>query len=124
MGYQGFEDLEIWKKGRELRNEVSRLCKLFPKSEHFKLIDQMTGASRSVTANIAEGAGRYHYQENSQYCRAAHGFVSEMLDHLTVALDEGYIEKAVFDKLWNEYKTLQKMINGYIKYLQKRKKET
>ena len=123
MSFQGFEDLEIWKKGRVLRNEVSALCKTFPSEERYKLIDQMIRASRSITANIAEGSGRFHYQEYIQYCRTARGSATEMLDHFTVALDEGYIDKVVFDKLWNDYKTLQKMINGYISYLRKRKLE-
>lgn len=123
MSYQGFEDLEIWKKGRVLRNEVRVLCKTFPNEERFKLIDQMIRASRSVTANIAEGSGRFHYQEYIQYCRVARGSATEMLDHFTVALDEGYIEKDVFEKFWSDYKSLQKMINGYITYLKKRKLE-
>ncbi len=89
MSYQGFEDLEIWKKGRVLRNEVRKLCKTFPSDERFKLIDQMVRASRSVTANIAEGSGRFHYQEYIQYCRVSRGSATEMLDHFTVALDEG-----------------------------------
>lgn len=121
MSYQGFEELEIWKKGRVLRNEVRVLCKTFPNNERFLLVDQMVRASRSVTANIAEGSGRFHYQEYIQYCRVARGSVTEMLDHFTVALDEGYIEKDVFEKFWNAYKILQKMINSYISYLLKRK---
>lgn len=123
MSYQGFEDLEIWKKGGVLRNEVRNLCKTFPSDERFKLVDQMVRASRLVTANIAEGSGRFHHQEYIQFCRVARGSSTEMLDHFTVALDEGYIEKEVFDTFWNEYKTLQKMINGYISYLRKRKLE-
>lgn len=123
MSFQGFEDLEIWKKGRVLRNEVSRLCKTFPSDERYKLVDQMVRASRSVTANIAEGSGRFHYQEYIQHCRVARGSATEMLDHFTVAFDEGYIEKEVFDTFWKEYKTLQKMINGYISYLLKQKLE-
>lgn len=64
-----FETLEVWIKSRELRNNISKLSKSFPAEEKYKLIDQMIRASRSVTTNIAEGYGRYHYQENIQYCR-------------------------------------------------------
>jgi four helix bundle protein len=52
-----FETLEVWKKGRELRKEISNLVKQFPLAEQFRLSDQMIRASRSVTANIAEGHG-------------------------------------------------------------------
>lgn len=123
MSYQGFEDLEIWKKARVLRNEVRALCQTFPNEERFKLIDQMVRASRSITANIAEGSGRYHYQEYIQHWRVARGSATEMLDHFTVVLDEGYIDKDLFEKFWSEYKTLQKMISSYISYLKNRKQE-
>ena len=68
-----FETLEVWIKSREMRNKISKLSKSFPTEEKNKLLDQMVRASRSVTANIAEGYGRYHYQENIQYCRQVRG---------------------------------------------------
>ena len=46
-----FEDLEIWKEARDMRNQISKLVKTFPKEEKYKLSDQMIRASRSVTAN-------------------------------------------------------------------------
>jgi len=41
MGYQNFEDLEAWKKARELKNEISQLVKTFPTEEKFRLTDQL-----------------------------------------------------------------------------------
>tara|TARA_A100000171_G_scaffold27947_1_gene26040 strand:- start:176 stop:355 length:180 start_codon:yes stop_codon:yes gene_type:complete len=58
---KSFKDLEAWKKGRVLRNDISALTKTFPVEEKFKLVDQLIRASRSVTANLAEGYGRFHY---------------------------------------------------------------
>ncbi len=55
-----FETLEAWKMARNLRKEIARLVKAFPQEEKFRLTDQMIRASRSITANIAEGHGRYH----------------------------------------------------------------
>jgi len=76
MGNEGnkmrtFEDLRVWRQCRELRRKVSSLVRRFPRSEQYRLVDQLLRASRSVTANIAEGYGRYHYQENIQFCRQA-----------------------------------------------------
>lgn len=115
------KDLKVWQSSREFRNEVSKLAWTFPKDERFKLIDQLVRASRSVTANIAEGHGRFHFQENIQFCRIARGSLVESYDHLTVALDEGYISGANFEKLVLQYEELMKMLNGYITYLKKRK---
>jgi len=89
-------DLEIWKKSRSFRNEIAEVSKSFPDFEKFKLVDQIIRSSRSVTANIAEGHGRFHYQENIQFCRTARGSLLETFDHLTVALDEKYIFKGGF----------------------------
>ncbi|SMD32129.1 four helix bundle protein [Reichenbachiella faecimaris] len=115
------EELEVWRKGREFRNEISALCKIFPNEEKYKLIDQMIRASRFITANVAEGYGRFHYQENIQYCRQARGSITEMYDHLTVALDEAYINEEQFSRYDLDIKHLLKLINGYIAHLKKKK---
>lgn len=122
MQYKDFRDLEIWKSSRELRKALSEtIKKVFPGDEKYKLADQIIRASRSVTANIAEGYGRYHYQENIQFCRQARGSLMELIDHLTVARDEEYIDKDVFERLIVEIKEILKNLNGYIKYLKSRK---
>ena len=83
----------------------------------------MLNSSRSVTANIAEGFGRYHYQENIQFCRQARGSLTETMDHMITAYDEGYIEKAQLVSINVDYKRCLIELNGYIKYL-KSAKET
>ncbi len=117
-----FEDLIIWQRCRELREKVSNLVKGFPKNEQFRLVDQVVRAVRSTTANIAEGYGRYHYQENVQFCRQARGSLYELLDHFTVALDARYINQDEFEGFRAEVFELIKILNGYIKYLKKEKK--
>ena len=64
-----FEELEVWKECRNLRIQVSIVVKTFPVEEKYRMIDQLIRASRSITANIAEGHGRFHYLENIQFCR-------------------------------------------------------
>lgn len=115
------EDLEVWKEGRKLRKDISKLAKKFPEREKFKLVDQMLRASRSVTANLAEGYGRFHYQENIQFCRQARGSLYEVFDHLTVAFDEEYLEESVFKKYKERIFNIIRLINGYIKYLKTKK---
>jgi len=62
-----FEDLETWQKCRDFRKDVSILIKTFPVDEKYRLVDQLKRASRSITANIAEGHGRFHYQDNLKF---------------------------------------------------------
>ncbi|OFY87645.1 MAG: four helix bundle protein [Bacteroidetes bacterium RIFCSPLOWO2_12_FULL_35_15] len=119
-----FEELEAWKLARELRNEVSILVRKFPAEEKFRLIDQVIRSSRSVTANIAEGYGRFHYQENIQYCRQARGSITETLDHLICAKDNSYIDEKVLNEYRIKINHNIKVLNGYIAYLIKRKEES
>ncbi len=116
-----FEDLEIWQMARDFRKEISMLTKTFPPEEKYRLNDQMVRASRSVTANIAEGYGRYHYQENIQFCRQARGSLYEIIDHLTLSLDEDYITKDCFEDLRTKVFIIIRKLNGYVQYLEKRK---
>ena len=116
-----FEDLEVWQQAREFRNKISELTDSFPEKEKYKLSDQILRASRSVTANIAEGYGRFHYQENVQFARQARGSLYETLDHLTVARDEGYIQEDTFQEFKSEVFDIVPILNGYIRYLKRQK---
>ena len=67
MEIKSFEDLECWKTGTQLRKLISEIVKKFPIEEKYKLADQIIRASRSVTNNIAEGYGRFHFQGTSSF---------------------------------------------------------
>ena len=114
-----FEDLDCWKKCRELRKNISKLIDTFPTSEKFALMDQIKRSSRSTTANIAEGYGRFHYKENVQFCRMSRGSLYETKDHLITAFDEGFIDIETFKTLEVQLNECLALLNGYINYLQK-----
>lgn len=113
----GFEELEAWKSAREFRKKISAAAKKFPPHERNKLTDQITRSSRSVSANISEGYGRYHFKENAHHCRIARGSLTETLDHLIVALDEGYIDEVQMNDFRKDFERCLKLINGYLNYL-------
>lgn len=92
---RSFEDLECWKKATELRRSISCLCNRLPKDEKYRIADQMIRCSRSVTNNIAEGYGRFHYQENIQFCRHGRGSLFELKDHLIICKDECFISEMI-----------------------------
>ncbi|MDB4377123.1 four helix bundle protein [Akkermansiaceae bacterium] len=114
-----FESLECYKLAREFRKDISQFCKTLPREEAFRLKDQIVRASRSVAANISEGYGRHHHQENIQFCRIARGSLSETLEHLNVALDEGFLSEKDYSILRKELEVTWKVLNGYIAYLQR-----
>src|ERR1700761_3485216 len=92
-----FTELETWKQARKIRMIVSNMVKSFPSEEKFRLGDQLIRCSRSIGNNIAEGHGRFHYQDNIRFCIIARGSLSETLDHMIIANDEELITKEIFD---------------------------
>lgn len=93
MSGYSFEDLEVYKIAREFRKKIYKLAKELPEEEKYNLSSQMRRAAVSMTNCIAEGHGRYHYQEEIQFLRQSRGSAEELIDDLNVCLDENYIEK-------------------------------
>ena len=114
-----FKDLEAWKFARTLRSEVYKFVPTLPKEEAFGPAAQMKRAAVSVTANIAEGYGRFSYQENIQFCRQSRGSLYELRDHLTTALDAGYIPQEKYAALDDMAISAIRLINGYIRATKK-----
>lgn len=115
-----FEDLECWKACRELRVFVRReIIPVLPKSEIFRLTDQLVRCSRSTTANIAEGYGRFHYLDNAKFCSNSRGSCWEVLDHLITAADEELISTILLEEGRALVSHAVKLTNGYITYLQR-----
>ena len=121
LKYDDFRDLEVWNKCQDVRRKIWDVCKGFPGEEKYRLSDQMIRASRSSTACMAEGYGRYHYQENIQFCRQSRGSLYELIDHVDVALECEYLDNNYVESLTQEIKTAIRILNGYIKYLKNRK---
>jgi four helix bundle protein len=115
-----FRDLEVWKQCREIRQDIWRTSKSLPKDEKFRLNDQLIRASRSASACIAEGYGRYHYQENIQFCRQARGSLYELIDHVLVAVECEYLEGRRGEEFIGKIKKAVQTLNGYIRFLKRR----
>lgn len=112
-----FTDLEVWKKSRLLRNNITTLVKTFPAEEKYRLTDQIIRSSRSIGNNIAEGHGRYHYLDASKFLINARGSAAETIDHLIIAFDNKFIDEKTLETLKNDCEECMRMINGYISYL-------
>lgn len=119
--YQSFTELNVWKEARDFQLFIFNLSKSLPPEEKFRLADQLIRASRSIAANIAEGHGRYHFQEQIQFCRPARGSLSEVLSHVYTAFDCHYIAGDQVTQIEQRASVLLKLINGYLLFLKKQK---
>jgi four helix bundle protein len=118
---QSFTDLECWKSCRVVRNRFSGIIRKLPVEEKYALADGMRRASRSITENIAEGYGRYHFQENIQFCRISRGSLFELKDQLITAFDEKYLDAGEVKQVNILMDKALSLLNGYINYLAKAK---
>ncbi len=110
-----FKDLEVWRAARQLRKEIYRVAQALPDFEKFALASQLRRAATSVTANLAEGFGRFGYQENAQLCRQARGSLYEVRDHPTTCVDEAYLEVTEGERLDKLAQTVARLLNGYLR---------
>jgi four helix bundle protein len=121
---RSFEDLEVYKLAREFSRKVGKLIQKLPPVEDYNLKGQMRRAKLSVTNNIAEGYGRYHFQENMQYCRQSRGSICELIDDFNECYDNAYIDKDYRDELKNDAYQLMKVLNGYIASIKRQKSKS
>jgi four helix bundle protein len=118
--YQTFEDLEVYQVGREFRNAMYRVAKRLPDEEKFGLCSQIRRAAVSLTNNIAEGHGRFHFLEQIKFMLQGRGSLEELLDDINVCQDQQYLMLLEIDKLKAEGWRVHKLINGYIRFLRSR----
>jgi four helix bundle protein len=86
--YQTFEDLEVYQVARDFRKMMYRVAKRLPEAEEFALANQIRRAGVSLTNNIAEGHGRFHFLDQIKFTLPARGSLEELLDDLNVCSDE------------------------------------
>lgn len=116
-----FEDLIVWQKAHKLMLDAYEFVKLLPNEEKYNRIPQLKRAASSIPANIAEGYGRYHYQENIQFCRQARGSLAETINHIIAARDLKQALEAECVKLLTQCKEVKLLLNGYIRSTRERK---
>jgi four helix bundle protein len=119
MSYQGFEELEVWKKAREVKKEIFEHVKTFPSAEKFRLTDQLVRSIRSVPNQIAEGHGRRTLSDRLRFSIIARGSFSESLNHLIDAFDCNYISEEQLTFYRTKINEVERIMNGYTGYLEK-----
>lgn len=119
--YQTFEDLDAYKVAREFRKAIYGVARGLPESEKFGLVGQVRRAAVSLTNNIAEGHGRFHYLDQIKFMLQARGSLEELLDDLNVCQDEGYLSPKDISALKEDGWRVHRVLNGYIRFLRNRK---
>lgn len=122
MSIKSLDSLEAWRKSKEFSLRIYReALSLLPPEEKWNLNQQLRRSSLSIPANVAEGYGRFYYQDNVRFCYIARGSLEETLSHLVMCYELKYIPKTLFDSLGEDGEKLTQLINGYVGYLKRSK---
>ena len=112
---KNFYDLNAWKKAYEFVLEIYKITKKFPREELYGITNQLRRASASISANIAEGFSRYHYNDKIRFYHNARGSLSETQNFLFLAKDMSFLKEKEFKNIFNLSEEVNKLINGLIR---------
>jgi len=113
---RGFEDLECYQLALQVMREAYRVIQKLPPEEKYNLGFQMRGASTSVSFNIAEGYGRYHYLDCLRFYYIARGSLDETLSEFIACDALGYTKGELPGQRQLCHNALR-ALNGYIRYV-------
>jgi len=115
--FNKFEEIEAWKKARELCKIIYDLSLKEKFSKDYSLKDQIRRSSGSIMDNIAEGFERGGQKEFIQFLYISKSSAAETKSQLYRAFDYNYISKVDFDKCYQKCNECSKIIAGLIKHL-------
>lgn len=119
---EGLEKLAVWQKAHALMLFIHhRILPCLPPEEKWNLAYQLRRSSQSIGANIAEGYGRFYYQDNIRFCYNARGSLVETINHLITARDLNYISSEMYCQAREIADEVYRLLHGYIAYLKKSK---
>src|SRR3989344_1815377 len=109
-----FENLQVWNLAIQLAKDVYQLTSSFPKNEQFGLTDQIKRSTVSISANIAEGVGRYHVKDQKKFFYNARGSLYETQSHLHLATKIFNLEPSQADPIFQQLRNLSVKLNNFI----------
>lgn len=118
---KNFYQLDAWKKGHKLVKGIYKHTEKFPDNEKYGLTNQLNRASSSITANIAEGFGRFHFPDKVRFYYQARGSLKETQNFILLAKDLNYLDKEHAKLLWKLSIQVDKLINGLIRSIEREK---
>jgi four helix bundle protein len=119
MSYYSLEDLEVYQLAESFGDEIWFLVMQWDYFAKDTLGKQIARSADSISANIAEGYGRYHYKENRNFCYFSRGSIIETKGWLKKAKNRNLISEEQFDILYDKLQTIHLKLNAYLKFIGK-----
>jgi four helix bundle protein len=107
-----YRKLHVWQASRELTKSVYEATRTFPRAEMLGLAAQLRNASISIGANLAEGFGRPSSRDTARFIGIAIGSANEVEQHLTTAIDVGYLAEEDAAGLQRSVEEIRRMLTA------------
>jgi len=107
-----FKNLIVWQKAMDFTEAVLDICETL--TGHYKLVNQLEGASASVPQNIAEGKGRFSHKEMVNFFYYSRGSLFETVTILNILYRKNHISIDQLTNLENKALEITKMLNSLI----------
>jgi len=114
------EDLEIYLLAEKFGDQVWSIAMEWQYFVRDGFGKQLTNAADSISANIAEGFGRYHYKENKNFCYFSRGSIIETKGWIRKAKNRELIAEKQYSELMSQLETIPLKLNIYIKAIGKK----
>jgi four helix bundle protein len=115
MGRPSFENLQVYKLAEKLADEIWEIVEKWNQFAKDTIGKQIVRAADSIGANIAEGTGRYNYQDNKRFVKIARGSLNETIHWLRRAYTRNLLTKEQVNKLKLIIDDLSPKLNAYLK---------
>jgi four helix bundle protein len=117
MSYYKIEDLEVYMLAEDLSNEIWDITTKWDFFAKDTVGKQICRAADSISANIAEGYGRFHFKENKNFCYYSRGSILETKSFLRKMRHRVLITEEVYLALFKKLEIIHIKLNAYIKYI-------
>ncbi|HNF49410.1 MAG TPA: four helix bundle protein [Chitinophagales bacterium] len=115
----GIEELGVYNKALAFLNKIWEIIIPLSYFEKNTIGNQICRSADSISANIADGFGRYYYKDSKLFYYYARGSVFETKDWLHKLKDRNIINEITYTMLIDELNSIGKMLNNYIKSIGK-----
>jgi four helix bundle protein len=120
MKFTSFVEMPLWQEAHKLVLDIYGLSALFPKEEVYGLTSQMRRSALSVSGNIAEAFGRFHYLDKNNFYFNARGSLEETRNYLIVSQALGYTTPEAFRIVMDNIDAISEELNALVKSLRLR----
>jgi four helix bundle protein len=119
MSFYNLEDLEVYQLAESFGDEIWFIAHEWDYFAKDTVGKQIVKAADSISANIAEGYGRFHYKENKNFCYFSRGSIIETKGWLKKSKTRKLLSEEQFNLLFEKLQTIHLKLNAYIKFIGK-----